>query len=159
MRKIEFAAELLAVQRLVVMGQEPRIDVVEWWRGVLAPTQDRAAANVVQDYIKIMGLIGIAAIVKEYVRAPSSSRLRGDSDGFSRWGARRCRERRGRPEVRWVNTATGDNAENRQCMGWQMQFNRLVLQFTGTKSMSGGNEYAEARYAGIETLSGCAHSR
>ena len=147
------------MERVVVTGQKPRVDVVEWRRRVLAPTQDGSATNVVQESVKFMGLIGIAAIVKEYVRAPSSSRLRGDSDGFSRWGARRCRERRGRPEVRWVNTATGDNAENRQCMGWQMQFNRLVLQITGTKSMSGGNEYAEARYAGIDTLSGCAHSR
>ena len=147
------------MERVVVTGQKPRVDVVEWRRRVLAPTQDRAAANVVQEGIELMRLIGIAAIVKEDVWAPSPFRLRGYTDGFSRWGARRCRERRGRPEVRRGNTATGDNAENRQCMGWQMQFNRLVLQFTGTKSMSGGNEYAEARYAGIDTLSGCAHSR
>ena len=126
---------------------------------MLAPTQDRAAANVVQDYIKIMGLIGIAAIVKENVWAPSPPRLRGYSDWLSRWCSSGSRKRWGRLEVRWGNTSTGDNAEGRQCMGWQMQFNRLVLQIMGTKSMSGGNECTEASYAGIDTLSGCAHSR
>ncbi len=96
--------------RLVVMGKEPRIDLVEWGRGMLVPTQDRAATNVMEKNVKLMGLIGIAAIVEENVRAPSPFRLRGDSDGLGRWDVSGSRESRRRSYVRWGNDATRDYA-------------------------------------------------
>ena len=76
---------------------------------MLAPTQNWAAANIVQENVKLVGLIGVPAIVEENVWASTPFRLRGYSDGLSRWSISRSGESWGRSDVRRGNASSGDN--------------------------------------------------
>ncbi len=62
-QKVKLLSKFGTVVRLVVMQQKTWINIVYWRGWMFAPTEDGTTLDVVEDDIKLMGLVGISAVV------------------------------------------------------------------------------------------------
>jgi hypothetical protein len=84
MGEVEFCAQFLTVMLLVIQI-ESRVDLIGWQRFVLTLPEDRASVDIMQEYIKLIGLVGKLPIVKKHVQMLLPSNLLGYPNQFSRW--------------------------------------------------------------------------
>jgi hypothetical protein len=62
-QKVELLLKFGTVACLIVMQQKTWINIVDWQGWMFAPTEDGTALDVVEDDVKLMGLVGISAVV------------------------------------------------------------------------------------------------
>ncbi len=70
---------------LVVIQMELRVYLVDWRRFVLTLPEYRASLDIMQEYIKLMGLVGKPPIVKKHVQMLLPANLLGYPNWSSRW--------------------------------------------------------------------------
>ena len=84
MRQVELGAQFLPVDGLDICRCEVRVDIIEWWRGMLSFAENRTTIDIVQEGVKLVGLIGESSIViKDVIGSLPLLGLRRDSNG--RW--------------------------------------------------------------------------
>jgi hypothetical protein len=77
MGEVKFCAQFLAMTLLIVIRMESRVDFVVWRHFVLVLTEDQASLDIMQENIKLVGLVGKPPFVEKHVQA---------LPWFSRWG-------------------------------------------------------------------------
>jgi hypothetical protein len=69
MGEVKVLAELLAMQFLVVYHVEMWVDLIEFGGGMLALAKDSLAVDVMQEGVKLVGLIREATVIQEDILA------------------------------------------------------------------------------------------
>ncbi len=63
MQKVKLLLKFGTMAHLVVMQQETWINIVNWRGWMFAPTEDGNALDVVEDDVKLVGLVRISTVV------------------------------------------------------------------------------------------------
>jgi hypothetical protein len=69
MRKVKVLTELLAMQFLVVYHVETWVNLIKFGGGMLALAKDSPTVDVMQEGVKLVGLIGEARVIQEDILA------------------------------------------------------------------------------------------
>ncbi len=80
-REVKFFAQFCPIPCLVVMRIKARVDFINRRGGMLTLVEDRDPLGVMQNEVKVVGLIGEAAIVKKYIQSLLATNLAGNLDG------------------------------------------------------------------------------
>lgn len=82
MGQVELCAQFLPVNGLDICRGEIRVDIIEWWRGMLSFAENSATIDILQEGVKLVGLIGESSIViEDVIRSLPLLGLGRDSNG------------------------------------------------------------------------------
>jgi hypothetical protein len=84
MRKVELRAEPRTVLGFIVNRKESGVNIVQSRGRVFAFTKNATTVNAMEDDIEVVGLVGEAAIVIEYVRAFQAAATCSNADRLQR---------------------------------------------------------------------------
>ncbi len=63
MQKVKLLSKFGPVACLVVMQQKMWINIIDWQGWMFVPMEDETALDVVEDAVKLVGLVGIAVVI------------------------------------------------------------------------------------------------